>query len=364
VPDAAPETEGTGRTARRVHSVAHDDLERLVYIHLDVEAGGPDCGLTQISAVCDDPSAAGLDVEELPSFDEYVRPPTGVRWCPKAKEITGLHAGHASIRTAKPIEEVWPRFVAWVEEKLQNGAKRGVIVAWGGKSCDVEWIFKLTEISHVGRLHKPRWAPYFWDPVHTLKNYKKCTLHDRANYGYGLGTVWCRVTANDTLPNAHNSLVDARAQYTVVQHGNVMTFADSPNGIVLMEDVYKAKRVRNEKRDAETSRPIPPGWQESDETVRVPPSKDYTGALGGPQHGPCGSDARDTRTLRELFFLFFPLVEFFQRVAHETNRYGNQQWVKVQKYAPAGATKMRTRLVAASVTDRSQKPVSLGRRAY
>jgi hypothetical protein len=49
-------------------------------------------------------------------------------------------------------------------EKLLEGGKKGIILAWGGKACDVEWIFHITEESHHDILAMPENALYFCDP--------------------------------------------------------------------------------------------------------------------------------------------------------------------------------------------------------
>ena len=118
VSDAAPETEGTGRAARRVHSVAHEDLERLVYIHLDVEAGGPDCGLTQISAVCDLPGAP----QRAPITDIYI---LAIRRCVASSAPRG--AGRAPRAWPRSSGRVWghpgaPAHLAWAVANRQGPA--------------------------------------------------------------------------------------------------------------------------------------------------------------------------------------------------------------------------------------------------
>ena len=67
---AAPKT-------KRMVSIAHDDIKskRIVYIHIDVEDGGPMCGLLQISFVVLD-----ADYKELGRFNEFVKPPVNAIW--------------------------------------------------------------------------------------------------------------------------------------------------------------------------------------------------------------------------------------------------------------------------------------------
>jgi hypothetical protein len=51
--NAVPESTAQLATTKRYHSIAHDDITKkeMVYIHVDVEHGGLNCGILQISAV-------------------------------------------------------------------------------------------------------------------------------------------------------------------------------------------------------------------------------------------------------------------------------------------------------------------------
>lgn len=44
---------GPNKIARQYYSIAHEDIimKQIIYIHLDIKHGGPDCGLLQLSAV-------------------------------------------------------------------------------------------------------------------------------------------------------------------------------------------------------------------------------------------------------------------------------------------------------------------------
>jgi nucleoside-triphosphatase THEP1 len=48
-----------------------------------------------------------------------------------------LDKDHTKIKEADPVEIGRPKFVAHVEKVLTKG-KKGVIVTWNGKSCDME----------------------------------------------------------------------------------------------------------------------------------------------------------------------------------------------------------------------------------
>ena len=93
--------------ARNVYSIAHEDIvgKRIVYIHIDVEHGGPDCGMVQISVIFMD-----ADFNIIGEFDEFIRPPDTAVWDEHATRVHGYHRSHESIVSAKSIVEVWAQF--------------------------------------------------------------------------------------------------------------------------------------------------------------------------------------------------------------------------------------------------------------
>ena len=79
------------------------------------------------------------------------------------------------ITAALPIEEVWPMFTSWCEAKLggvvgRSCSKHGVLTAWNGKGCDMGEFFKVTNITHLDKLHMPQFCPFFWDPMKAVSS--------------------------------------------------------------------------------------------------------------------------------------------------------------------------------------------------
>jgi hypothetical protein len=133
-PQAAVVT--TAKKPRTIHSKAHDDLmnDKCVFFSVDVETGGEHCGIVQISAVEIHFSYDGTDYE----FDMYVNPGPGAKWDSTCTSVTGLSPNDNRIQNAGSIETVWPQFVEFIESQLDNGAKKGIIVAWNGKACEMD----------------------------------------------------------------------------------------------------------------------------------------------------------------------------------------------------------------------------------
>ena len=110
-------------------------------------------------------------------FNEYVRPAANAIWNPRCRETTGLHAEHPSIFNADPIHIVWQRFIVFLEKYI--GLKeRGILVAWNGAACDLEWIYRLTQAPRA-TLTLPPNVKYFLDPYRGIHNTKGCKLNKK-----------------------------------------------------------------------------------------------------------------------------------------------------------------------------------------
>ena len=87
-------------------SIAHELIiqEKVVLVSFDIETGGEDCGICQISAVAFDLHGNSL----CNDFDYYVKPPPGAKWDNHHTNVHGLHANHDCIKSADMVEIVWP----------------------------------------------------------------------------------------------------------------------------------------------------------------------------------------------------------------------------------------------------------------
>ena len=91
-------------------SIAHHYMvySRLVFVSFDIETGGEQCGIIQISAEIFRFEKDGTPSIENDSFDEYVRPPSDAYWNSNScKRTHGLHADHPQIKDASSLSEVW-----------------------------------------------------------------------------------------------------------------------------------------------------------------------------------------------------------------------------------------------------------------
>jgi hypothetical protein len=266
------------KAPRRTHSIAHADFnaDNIVLFNVDLETGGNLCGPVQISVAAFDPH----NKISMGEFDSYVKPANGAKWCQHTINVHGIEPSQQRMKDASPIEVVWHELLKYFERLLEGG-KKGILLAWGGKACDVEWMFRITEESHLGILKMPDNVPYFCDPRHVINHYKGCKLRMDGMLGLGCAEMWCHVMNKDKLDGAHSSIVDARAQQEIVSTGRFMQFLDKPESIVTMDSVWEAKRKKRILQDAELKRPLPKGWTEDDTTWEIPIRLSYEGSQGG-----------------------------------------------------------------------------------
>ena len=316
------------------YSIAHECLLRdngSVFFSIDLEHGGVTAGILQLSVEASDKYG-----KRIGEFNEYVKPPGNANISAQSSVIHGLTMADARITSADTIDVVWPRFVSFIEERLDSGNKKGIMVAWGGKACDCEWLFKITEEWFHGSLVMPRWLDFFLDPSIVMKHYTSCRMNNKHTglQGYGLELTWCHIMKKTELEGAHSSLVDCIAQTDILVHPEFLSFVDKPKSIVLMNDVFGAKRKRREQSGKEVRRKTGLGWDEND-TARWEPNRQHTyaGPHGGPDEaGPssqvttaiCNNEPIDPMV--KLFLFVFPM-SLLERISKATEQYARKDWV-------------------------------------
>ena len=203
------------KKARRV-SYAHDDIinKKIVYVHVDVEDGGPYCGLLQISVV-----VVNADFKVIDDFDRYIKPDENAVWNEEACRLShGYTKDTPEIKNANSILEVWPEFVEFVEKHI-TGDKVGMMLAWSGKGSDCSKLFNVTEEHYKDKLFMPKGLKWFCDPAKCIGEYPSCELHDSKRKskrkGYGLGLVYSEAFNNELSQNVlpdPSVLINAKAK--------------------------------------------------------------------------------------------------------------------------------------------------------
>jgi hypothetical protein len=132
------------------------------------------------------------------------------------------------------------------------------------------------------------------------------------------------------LANAHNSLVDAKAQTKIILHKTFLPFMNEQYSIKLLDDVWNRKVQAQAKVASEPTRPVPEPWKADDkmEMWNLPPQFQYNGPPPGAKSkvktAIRGKD--DFEALKELWLLIYNR-EIMQFVAKETMRYAYDDWV-------------------------------------
>ncbi len=100
-----------------------------------------------------------------------------------------------------------------------------------------------------------------------VSHYGSCKPNQKHSgvIGYGCDEMWCYVTSNKSLPEAHSAIVDAKAQCTIVADKHFWDFIDKPVAVIAMTDVWAAKRKNRDIRNAELKRKLSAGWTEGEE---------------------------------------------------------------------------------------------------
>ena len=182
----------------------------------------------------------------------------------------------------------------------------GCVAAWNGAGSDIKWIWQLTQAADARELLPPK-LKYFLDPFRVIKVYPSCLLNSLASLS--LGTVWAHVTNMDLLDNAHNSLVDAKAQTDILFHSSFITLLDCGKSIVEITKVFNKNQLKDLEKENEFKLPVQEPWFElvpDDGFEWSPPRADqYEGTHDGGAFGPSSAMKQTARTAKNLSALFF-----------------------------------------------------------
>jgi len=370
-------------------SICHALLEekKLVFVSLDLETGGENCGIIQISAeivrlelsrvqgkAAKDTltgvsrgTAFYRDEDDAPSelFNEYVNPGEDAEWAPAAvNEVShGLSKSDPRISSARPIDAVWSSFKSFIERNIAED-EHGVVVAYNGAGSDMKWIWRLTQAPDAAHA-MPNRLDYYMDPFRMLKKWKSCPLHQSKSKmpSLALSAVWSYINGGAVLQGAHDSLVDAKAQSDLLVNEAFVPFIDRTDSFSPIEKIFGANELSAMKRVLEPIRPVHKPWEEltAESTLEWAPRGDfsYTGSQGGAVE--CGPSSAvkialsaATTPLIKLFFLILPLA-FFEKVAVWSSKYCYEDWVVEKTGKDRDNIKKKVRYFEPVPTDASRE---------
>ena len=95
-------------------------------------------------------------------------------------------------------------------------------------------------------LSLPPRVKYFIDPYRAIDRVKGCVLNKNKSYleSYALGEVYVKVTGK-ALYNAQCSLVDAKAQVTIVLSQQFRHIWKTKNSVIYFRNVHQEAKERN-----------------------------------------------------------------------------------------------------------------------
>jgi hypothetical protein len=103
-------------------------------IHVNLEHGGNECGVIQLSVVAYNPK----ENKVVGEFDNYIKPPANAVWSNCASKVHGIYPTKHRIASAMGLVAFWKQFVMFIKGHLDHGSKKGIIAA---ESCSCEWLF-------------------------------------------------------------------------------------------------------------------------------------------------------------------------------------------------------------------------------
>ena len=217
---------------------------------------------------------------------------------------------------------MWRDFCAVVTATFQNADIQncvGVLVAWNGKSCDLEWIYKL--INSNNDCLMPPEIEYFMDPYRIIKTYAGCALHMSKSKlpNLRLSTVYEHVVGKN-LDNAHDSLVDCHAQGDILMCSDFAKYKDMKTSICTIESVWSVKDKNRLNREQELQAKPNAAWKVDNEAEEwtLSDDKKFTSFQGGGAAGP-------TRQAKEA--LNFVGEAVLELIVKESKRYAYEDWV-------------------------------------
>ena len=143
--------------------------ESAVFISFHIETGGKYCRILQINSelfTLDKDCNKGGDTQLGVTFDCYIKPSESEIWSDHITKIHGLYNVYSSIVDADPLGSVWDKFILYLNENIPIG-KQGVLVAWNGDTCDMEWCYRVMYGPNA-TVSFPRQLQLFMDPLEII----------------------------------------------------------------------------------------------------------------------------------------------------------------------------------------------------
>jgi hypothetical protein len=109
-------------------------------------------------------------------FNSYVRPWTDTdMWEQRCIDVHQITYDDERIQSAEGIKRVRQQFTSWFYREV-NTSKTVVLVAWNGETCDLKWLWKITQ-APGSRCSLPQQIKFFIDPFWVVGYFKTCPIN-------------------------------------------------------------------------------------------------------------------------------------------------------------------------------------------
>ena len=152
------------------------------------------------------------------------------------------------------------RFAIFLNKHIGTN-ERAILVAWNGASCDLDWIYRLTQVPQ-SKLSLPQRVKYFLDPYKAIDKCVGCRLNTKHSglKSYSLSSVY-EYVCKCSLSNAHCSLIDAKAQVKVILSKEFRTIWRKKNFVKYVSEMFSAKDKRRIDALNEHNRAVNKAWK-------------------------------------------------------------------------------------------------------
>ncbi len=224
-----------------VHNILNNQHCSFLSIH--IKTGGNIAGIIQLSAkitymrlVLVGSKVANDKAEDvgrcIETFNKYVKPECAPEyWVQSSIDVHGILQMDARITGAEGMRTVWPQFLLWVSEHTLP-TETFILITWNGGACDLKWLWQLAQAPN-SQYSWPSNVRYVVDPWCVITKYKSCQLNESKSktHGHALGIVWSFINNGRSLEDAHNSIIDSKAQTNVLTDHRFISFINQSNSV-------------------------------------------------------------------------------------------------------------------------------------
>ncbi len=324
---------GGGQSIPGGRSIAHHTLNNHLcqYLSIDIETGGEIAGIIQLSAEIVHMKLVSMgrklasdkaeDCRRGCTFNRYVQPGCAPEyWDQRSIDVHSILSIVPRITGADEMRIVWPQLLLWLAE-YSLAAQPIFFVAWNGGTCSLKWHWRLTQAPNL-QYSWPENVRYFVDPCCVIAKYKSCSLNETKSktQGHVLGVMWSYINDGQCLENAHDSMVDAKAQSDVLTDVRFFPLINRSNSIQLITEMFLKSQQNEWRKEIKPCCPVHVPWVELTRDSMLQWEPPALHRYDGPNVGPCVGPTQYVKgivcSITDLSAVFFGILPLF-RIPHK-----------------------------------------------